>query len=71
MTEPQDYLDLDVAGFLLIALGHLVKAGERLDEEPKSAEAYQVKHITICAASWIRHALKLLDKLKEETCEKS
>jgi len=67
----QEYPDLDAAGLLLVALGHLVKAKERLGEMPKSAVVYRAKHITTCAASWIRYALKELAREKEETCEKS
>ncbi|GAH81058.1 unnamed protein product, partial [marine sediment metagenome] len=46
MTEPQDYLDLDAAGFLMIALGHLVKAREKLDQEPPSLPVYHATRET-------------------------
>jgi len=67
----QDYPGLDAAGYLLVALGHLVKAGEKLDQEPPSYAGYHARQRTQWAASYVRHALKLLDEQKEETCEKS
>jgi len=71
LDEPQDYLGLDAGGFLLIALGHLVKAREELDKEPPSRAVYKARNDTIFASNSVRHALKLLDEQKEETCEKS
>lgn len=70
MTEPQDYPGLDAAGFLLVALGHLVKAKEKLDQEPPSMWVHNAYHLARVAANHVRYALKLLDELKEETCEK-
>ena len=70
LPEPQDYLDLDAAGYLLVALGHLVKAGERLDQEPPSYGVYHAKRRATYAANQVRFALALLDERKEETCEK-
>lgn len=69
--EPQDYPGLDAAGFLLVALGHLVKAKEKLDQEPPSRAQYNARYWTICAANNARYALKVLDEQKEETCKKS
>ena len=60
----QPYLDLDAAGYLLVALGHLVKAGERLDQEPPSSAVYHARQRANCAASHVRYALKLLDEQK-------
>ena len=71
ITKPQDYLDLDATGFLLVALGHLVKAKEKLDQEPPSSTRYLAKRSTVLATNEVRFALKLLDEQKEETCEKS
>jgi len=71
MTEPQEYPGLDAAGFLLVALGHLAKAGEKLDQEPPSRAVYRASTHTILAKNYVRYALKLLDELKEETCDKS
>ena len=68
---PQDYLDLDAAGYLLVALGLLVKAREKLDQEPPSSVRWHVKQHTIYAANYVRRGLKLLDEQKEETCKKS
>ena len=67
----QEYPGLDAAGLLLVALGHLVKAGERLAEMPKSAGTYRAKWETTLAANHARYALKQLAEEKEETCEKS
>jgi len=64
MTEPQDYLDLDAAGFLLVALGHLWAAKEKLDQEPPSRETYAARRCTIIATNRVRHALQWLDELK-------
>ncbi len=71
MAEVPDYLELDAGGFLLVALGHLVKAKEKLEEMPKSWATYQAKVWTTEAGNFARYALKLLDEQKEETCEKS
>ncbi len=71
MTEPQDYLDLDAAGFLLVALGHLVKARDMLQEMPKSARVWRAERLSLIAANHTRYALRHLKELKEETCEKS
>ncbi len=68
--RPQDYLDLDAGGYLLVALGHLVKAREKLLQEPPSRTRYHTQRWTRYAANYVRRALKLLDELKEETCEK-
>ncbi|GAI72253.1 unnamed protein product [marine sediment metagenome] len=70
MTEPQDYLDLDAAGFLMVALGHLVKAKEKLEQEPSSRHSYRAFRHTGFAINYTRFALRLLDEQKEETCEK-
>lgn len=67
----QDYPGLDAAGYLLVALGHLVKAKEKLDQEPPSMTRWHAKQHAIYAANCVRYALALLDELKEETCEKS
>lgn len=64
LLEPQDYPDLDAAGFLLVALGHLVKAKEKLDQEPPSSAVYYARENTVYAANWVREALRLLDELK-------
>jgi len=71
MPEPQSYLDLDAAGYLLVALGHLVKARKKLDQEPPSKACWHAKQHSIYAANYVRRALKVLDEQKEETCEKS
>jgi len=71
IPEPQEYPGLDAAGFLLVALGHLVKAKERLDQEPPSKGVYDAKLGIRWAANNVRYALARLDKQKEETCEKS
>ena len=65
----QDYLDLDAGGCLLVALGHLVKAREKLDQEPPSSARWHAKQLAMFAANYVRRALALLDELKEETCE--
>lgn len=70
MAEVQDYLGLDAAGFLLVVLGHLVKAREKLDQEPPSKAAYYARWNCLYAANHVRDALRLLHKQKEETCEK-
>ncbi len=70
IAKVQDYLGLDAAGFLLVALGHLVKAKEKLDQEPPSYAVYHAKHRATYAANHVRLALKVLDELKEETCKK-
>lgn len=67
----QDYLDLDAAGFLLVALGHLVKAKEKLEQEPPSFAVHVARQNTVVATNFVRYALELLDELKEETCGKS
>ncbi|MBA7660475.1 hypothetical protein ES703_68477 [subsurface metagenome] len=67
----RDYLDLDAGGFLMVALGHLVKAKEWLAAEPPSKGVYWANRYTTYASNFVRDALKLLDELKEETCEKS
>ncbi len=69
--EPQDYLDLDAGGYLLVALGHLVKAREKLAEEPLSRAVWSAIRYARYATNYVRYALKRLDELKEETCEKS
>ncbi|MBA7635004.1 hypothetical protein ES703_42604 [subsurface metagenome] len=61
-THVQDYLDLDAAGFLLVALGHLVKAKEKLDQEPPSRAAYLASLETTMATNHVRYALKRLDE---------
>lgn len=66
LLEPQDYPGLDAAGFLLIALGHLVKAKEKLDQEPPSRETYKARRSTRVATNCVRHALKLLDEQKDQ-----
>lgn len=71
VAKVQDYLDLDAAGFLLVALGHLVKAVEQLEEWPKSEATYRAKRNVMYAEELVRRSLKLLDEQKEETCEKS
>jgi len=71
MAEVQDYPDLDAAGFLLVALGHLVKAGEKLGQEPSARAAYKASRWATYATNYVRRALKLLEEQKEETCEKS
>lgn len=70
MLQPQDYPGLDAAGFLLVALGHLVKAKEKLDQEPPARNTYRARWETTLATNHVRYALALLDELKEETCEK-
>ena len=70
-VKVQDYLDLDAAGYLLVALGHLVEAKGKLDQEPPSAGAYRAKWEISLATNHVRYALKVLDEQKEETCEKS
>lgn len=70
LPEPQDYPGLDAAGFLLVALGHLVKAKEKLDQEPPSRGRYAGSIAIREATNYVRHALRELDELKEETCEK-
>ena len=67
----QDYLDLDAAGFLMVALGHLTAAMKKLHQEPPSRAQYNAGQHTQIAANFVRDALKWLDELKEETCEKS
>ncbi len=67
MTEPQDYLGLDAAGFLLVALGHLVKAEEKLGQEPPARGSWKARKWTVYATNYVRDALRLLDELKEET----
>jgi len=67
----QDYPDLDAGGYLLVALGHLVKAEEKLDQEPPSSTRYLAKRSTVFATNEVRFALELLEEVKEETCEKS
>jgi len=62
IPEPQDYLDLDAAGFLLVALGHLVKAREELDREPAPTFASTIDYNTLRAANLIRQSLELLDE---------
>ncbi len=71
MTKVQAYPGLDAAGFLLVALGHLVKAKEKLDQEPPSRACWHAKQHSTYAANYVRRALKVLDEQKEETCEKS
>ena len=71
MAKAQEYPGLDAAGFLLVALGHLVKAKERLAEMPKSAHVWWARQHTTLAANYARHALKHLKQEKEEACEKS
>jgi len=71
MTEPQDYLDLDAAGFLLIALGHLTAAMEKLGEMPKSAGVWKANRSAQWAANQVRYALAVLAEEKEETCKES
>lgn len=66
----QDYPSLDAAGYLLVALGHLVKVREKLDQEPPSRFTRRAWVYTGEAGNFVRFALKLLDKQKEETCEK-
>ncbi|MBA7474260.1 hypothetical protein ES707_09608 [subsurface metagenome] len=70
IPEPQDYLGLDAAGFLLVALGHLVKAIGKLDQEPPSSQRYEALLGARVASNQTRYALRVLDELKEETCEK-
>lgn len=70
MAEVQDYPGLDAGGFLLVALGHLVKAKEKLDQEPPARNTYVARDWITCATNCVRYALRLLDELKEETCEK-
>lgn len=60
----QDYPDLDAAGLLLVALGHLVKAKEKLDQEPPSRTVYRARRDTVYASNFVRNALKELDELK-------
>lgn len=67
----QNYLGLDAAGYLLVALGHLVKAKEKLEEERLSRSVYRAKRDTIMAANFARYALAELEQEEEETCEKS
>jgi len=71
MAKVQEYPGLDAAGFLLVALGHLEKAIERLDEMPKSEYTYIASRFTVMAGNFVRYALKELEQEKEETCEKS
>jgi len=68
--KPQDYLDLDATGFLIVALGHLVKAKEKLDQEPPARGTWKARLATQYATNHTRYALKVLDELKEEICEK-
>ena len=70
-THVQEYPGLDAAGMLLVALGHLVKAKERLDQEPPAKGTFLAMRDTTMAANFVRNALKWLDEQKEETCEKS
>lgn len=58
----QDYPGLDAAGFLLVALGHLVKAIEKLDQEPPSRGVYHARRYVNATIDYTRHALKLLDE---------
>jgi len=69
-AKVQDYPDLDAAGLLLVALGHLVKAKEKLDQEPPSMWTHNALFLIQVAANHVRYALKLLDEQREETCEK-
>jgi len=71
IPKVQEYPDLDAAGFLLVALGHLVKAREQLVQAHPSHAVYHARRNTQYAANLVRRALKLLDEQKEETCEKS
>jgi len=71
MAKVQEYPGLDAAGFLLVALGHLVKAKEKLGEMPKSAEAYLAKRGIVAASNFTRYALKQLEKEKEKTGKES
>jgi len=70
-VKVQDYPGLDAAGYLLVALGHLVKAREKLLQEPPSYAGYHARRCTQYATNHVRRALKVLDEQKEETCEKS
>jgi len=58
LDEPQDYLDLDAGGFLLVALGHLVKAIGKLGYEPPSSERYNALFGARIAVNHIRFALR-------------
>jgi len=69
VPEPQDYLGLNAAGFLLVALGHLTAAMRELHQEPPSEAQYKALVYTVEAGNFARYALALLDELKEETCE--
>jgi len=71
LDEPQEYPGLDAAGFLMVALGHLVKAKEKLFQEPPSRGVYNAQFGVRVALNHVRFALKVLDEQKEETCEKS
>ena len=70
-AEVERSLGLNVAGFLTSALEHLLKANERLNQEPPSRAAYLAQLQAVLATNYVREALRVLDEQKEETCEKS
>lgn len=62
MAKVQEYPDLDAAGYLLVALGHLVKAREKLAQAYPCHATYHARRDTQYAANFVRRALKLLDE---------
>ena len=60
---------LDAAGFLLLAEGHLRKAGQLLKKEEPSWAIVEARWAIVDAGNDIRRALKLLKE--EEPCNKS
>jgi len=53
-------IGLSAANFLLLAGGHLRRAKEQLDQEPRSAPVHSASMETIYAIISVEHALELL-----------
>lgn len=61
---------LDAAGHLLLAEGHLRKAKEQLDQEPPPKANRDAVGYTVWSIVNARSALRMLDKQKEEPCNR-
>ena len=66
MVIAQDSLGLDADGFLLLAEGHLRKAGQLLEKKDPSGARREARWAIVDAGNDIRRALKLLRE-EEET----
>ena len=64
-------IGLSAANFLLLAEGHLVRAREKLMAQAWSTDVYVARGDVTIAIDHVRGALGVLDKQKEEPCEKS